>query len=60
MKKRVFVSSTSIDLMKYRQAVRDAFNDADIMSVAGYSVAYPPRDRETEDITHASVLEDDL
>jgi HAD superfamily phosphoserine phosphatase-like hydrolase len=40
--------------------VGDAFNDADIMSVAGYSIAYPPRDRETEDMTHASVLEDDL
>jgi HAD superfamily phosphoserine phosphatase-like hydrolase len=40
--------------------VGDAFNDADIMSVAGYSIAYPPRDRETEDMMHASVFEDDL
>ncbi len=40
--------------------VGDAFNDAEIMSIAGYAIAYPPRDRETADMMHTSINEDDL
>ena len=34
IKKRVFVSSTSIDLMKYRQAVREAINELGAEDIA--------------------------
>jgi HAD superfamily phosphoserine phosphatase-like hydrolase len=40
--------------------VGDGFNDAHVASTAGLSIAYPPRDYETEAAAHILIREDDL
>ena len=40
--------------------VGDGFNDAHVGAKAGLSIAYPPRDYETEAAAHVLIKEDDL
>jgi HAD superfamily phosphoserine phosphatase-like hydrolase len=40
--------------------VGDGFNDAHVAAKVGLSIAYPPRDYETEAVSHVLIAEDDL